>query len=79
MTHAESLAVLAEIAENNLDTNGAVWIVNPANAATLGSTAKDSGSGQFVYQDGRILGRRVISKAPMRPQASLCAARPRTS
>jgi HK97 family phage major capsid protein len=60
MTHAESLAVLAEIAENNLDTTNAVWIVNPANAATLGSTAKDSGSGQFVYQDGRILGRRVI-------------------
>lgn len=41
MTHAESLAVLAEIAENNLDTNGALWIINPANAATLGSTAKD--------------------------------------
>ena len=30
------------------------------NAATLGAQTKDSGSGQFVYQDGKILGRRVI-------------------
>ncbi|WP_324075766.1 MAG: phage major capsid protein [Erythrobacter sp.] len=31
-----------------------------AGGATLGSTAKDSGSGRFVYEDGAILGRRVI-------------------
>ena len=37
-----------------------VWLVHPTNAATLGAQAKDSGSGQFVYQDGMIAGRRVI-------------------
>lgn len=60
MTHAESLEALADIAGANLDTTNSVWIVNPANAATLGATAKDSGSGRFVYEDGAILGRRVI-------------------
>jgi HK97 family phage major capsid protein len=60
MTHAESLAALAAIASDNLDTQQSVWIANPTNAATLGATAKDSGSGRFVYEDGAILGRRVI-------------------
>ena len=60
MTHAESLAALAAIASDNLATSNSVWIANPANAATLGSTVKDSGSGRIVYEDGAILGRRVI-------------------
>jgi HK97 family phage major capsid protein len=60
MTHAESLNAIAEVAENNYDTSNGVWLVHPTNAATLGAQAKDSGSGQFVYQDGMIAGRRVI-------------------
>ena len=60
MTHAESLDAIAEVGANNHDTSNGVWLVHPTNAATLGAQAKDSGSGQFVYQDGSILNRRVI-------------------
>ena len=60
MTHAESLSIIAEVGENNISTTGGVWLVHPTNAATLGSTAKDSGSGLFVYENGQIAGRRVI-------------------
>ena len=60
MTHAESLSVIAEVGENNFATNGGTWLVHPTNAATLGSTAKDSGSGMFVYENGQIAGRNVI-------------------
>ncbi len=48
------------MAENDYDTSNGVWLVHPANAATLGAQAKYSGSGQFVCQDGLISGRRVI-------------------
>ncbi len=34
--------------------------VAPTDAATLGAQTKDTGSGQFVYENGTILGRRVI-------------------
>ena len=60
MTHPESLDAIAEVGANNHDTSNGVWLVHPTNAATLGAQAKDSGSGQFVYQDGMIAGRRVI-------------------
>jgi len=60
MTHAESLDAVAEVAGNNFDTSQGTWLLNPTDAATLGAQTKDSGSGQFVYQDGRILGRPVI-------------------
>lgn len=60
MTHSESLDAIAEVGANNHDTSNGVWLVHPTNAATLGAQAKDSGSGQFVYQDGMIAGRRVI-------------------
>ena len=60
MTHAESLNAIAEVAENDYDTSNGVWLVHPANAATLGAQAKYSGSGQFVCQDGLIAGRWVI-------------------
>jgi hypothetical protein len=60
MTHAESLDALAEIAVGNLDTRNAVWIVNPTDAARLGAKTKDAGCGMFVYENGQILGRRVI-------------------
>ena len=60
MTHAESLTAIAEVGANNYDTSNGVWLLHPTNAATIGAQAKDSGSGQFVYQDGMIAGRRVI-------------------
>jgi len=60
MTHAESLEIIAAVAANNLDASGGVFIIHPNDAATIGSTSKDSGSGTFVYEDGRIAGKRVI-------------------
>ena len=60
LTHADSLEALADIAGANLDTTGAVWIVNPTDAAIMGAKVKDSGSGRFVLEDGRIANRRVI-------------------
>ena len=60
MTHAESLEIIAAVAANNLDTAGGVFIIHPNDAATIGATSKDSGSGTFVYENGRIAGRRVI-------------------
>ena len=60
MTHAESLDAIAEVGANNYDTSNGTWLLHPTDAATLGAQAKDSGSGQFVYQDGMIAGRRVI-------------------
>ena len=60
MTYAESLDAMAEVAANNFDTMSGTWLINPTNAATLGAQTVDSGSGRFVYQDGRITGRRAI-------------------
>ena len=60
MTHAERLEIIAAVAANNLDTAGGVFILHPNDAATSGATSKDSGSGTFVYENGRIAGRRVI-------------------
>ena len=60
MTHAESLEIIAAVAANNLDTSGGVFIVHPNDVATIGATSKDTGSGTFVYSDGRIAGKRVI-------------------
>ena len=63
ITHAESYEIIGEVASNNIDTAGGVWIINPASAATLASTAKDSGSGLFVYENGQMAGKRVIESA----------------
>ncbi len=60
MTHAESLEVIAAVAANNLDASSGVFIIHPNDAATIGATSKDTGSGTFVYADGRIAGKRVI-------------------
>mgnify|MGYP000157556986 FL=1 len=60
MTHAESLEVISAVASNNLDTSGGVFIIHPNDAATIGATSKDTGSGTFVYENGSIAGKRVI-------------------
>jgi len=60
MTHAESLEIIAAVAANNLDASGGVFIIHPNDAATIGATSKDSGSGTFVYENGLISGKRVI-------------------
>ena len=60
MTHAESLEVIASVAANNLDASGGAFIIHPNDAATIGATSKDTGSGTFVYENGLIGGKRVI-------------------
>ena len=60
MTHAESLEVIAAVAANNLDASFGVFIIHPNDAATIGATSKDTGSGTFVYDNGLISGKRVI-------------------
>jgi len=60
MTHAESAEVVAAIGAANIDAGSGAWIVHPNDGATLAATSKDSGSGTFVYENGTILGRRVI-------------------
>ena len=67
MTHAEALTALSKLEEDNVSSEGAVFIMHPTNYATLASTVVDSGSGRFVIDNGTILGRRVI-------QSTLCTA-----
>jgi HK97 family phage major capsid protein len=37
------------------------YLINPSMSAALQTTSKDSGSGQFIYQNGNINGRKVLS------------------
>ena len=67
MLYSEALAALSKLEEDNVSSTGAVFIMNPANFATIAGTAVDSGSGRFVIDTGTILGRRVI-------QSTLCTA-----
>ena len=64
MTHAEALTALSKLEEDNVSSEGAVFIMHPTNYATLASTVVDSGSGRFVIDNGTILGRRVIQSTP---------------
>ena len=64
MTCAEGLSTISEIDENNVDTENSVWLVHPANAETLGSTAKDSGPGLFVCENVQIVRPPVITMSP---------------
>jgi hypothetical protein len=60
MTYAEALAALSSLEADNVDSAGAVFLVNPSDYATIAATLVDSGSGRFVIEDGRILGRRIV-------------------
>ena len=51
---------MSELRKLAANTSGGVFIIHPNDAATIGATSKDSGSGTFVYADGRISGKRVI-------------------
>ena len=66
ITNAESYDIIAEVAANNLDTSNGVWLVHPTDAATLADTSKDSGSGTFVYENGRIDGRKTSGQVLQR-------------
>ncbi len=67
MTYPEALTALSKLEEGNVSSTGAVFIMNPANFATIAGTAVDTGSGRFVIDNRTSLGRRVI-------QSTLCTA-----
>ena len=59
-TFAEMVSMESAVAVDNALLGGLVYIVHPTNAGTLKTTTKDSGSGQFVYQNGEINGYPVV-------------------
>ena len=64
-TFAEMVSMESAVAVDNALLGGLVYIVHPTNAGTLKTTAKDSGSGQFVYQGGEINGYPVVVSAQL--------------
>lgn len=62
ITYAEALMALSAIEADNIGTDGAVFVMHPADYARIAQTAIDSGSGRFVVDPATntILGRRVI-------------------
>lgn len=59
-TFAEVVGMETEVAADNALAGNLAYIMNAAMAGALKTTVKDSGSGQFVLQDGQINGYRAI-------------------
>lgn len=59
-TFAEIVGMETEVAADNALLGNLAYIINASMAGALKTTAKDSGSGQFVLQDGQINGYRAI-------------------
>ena len=64
-TFAEMVSMESAVAVDNALLGGLVYIVHPTNAGTLKTTTKDSGSGQFVLQNGEINGYPVVVSAQL--------------
>jgi HK97 family phage major capsid protein len=60
LTYAEALTALSKLEEDNVSSAGAVFVMHPTDYSTIAATLVDSGSGRFVIEDGRIMGRRVV-------------------
>ena len=59
-TFAEIVGMETEVAADNALLGNLSYIINAAMAGALKTTAKDSGSGQFVLQNGEINGYKAI-------------------
>ena len=59
-TFAEIVGMETEVAADNALLGNLAYIMNASMAGALKTTSKDSGSGQFVLQDGQINGYRAI-------------------
>lgn len=59
-TFAEIVGMETEVAVDNALLGNLAYIINASMAGALKTTTKDSGSGQFVLQDGQINGYRAI-------------------
>ncbi len=63
MTRTEALTALSKLEEDDVPSENAVFLIDPADYAIIASTAVDSGSGVFVVEDNRILGRRIVQSS----------------
>lgn len=61
LSRTEALTALAALEEDDVDTSGAVFIMHPTDAAATATALVDAGSGQFVLENGQIVGKRVIT------------------
>lgn len=63
MTRTEALTALSKLEGDDVPSENAVFLIDPADYAIIASTAVDSGSGVFVVEDNRILGRRIVQSS----------------
>ena len=61
ISRSEALSALAALEADDVDTANATFLMHPTDASATAGALVDSGSGQFVLEDGRILGKRVIT------------------
>ncbi len=59
-TFAEMVSIETSIAVDNALVGDLAYIINPTNYGTLKTTAKDSGSGLFVAENGQVNGYPVV-------------------
>ena len=59
-TYAEVAEIWAEVSKDNALMGSLGWVCDSAMAAYLMTKSKDAGSGQFIYENGQILGRPVF-------------------
>ena len=63
MTRTEALTALSKLEEDDVPSGNATFLIDPADYAIIAATAVDSGSGVFVIEDNRILGRTIIQSS----------------
>ena len=63
MTHKEALTALSKLEEDDVPSENATFLIDTADYAIIAATAVDSGSGVFVIEDNRILGRNIIQSS----------------
>ena len=63
MTRTEALTALSKLEEDDVPSANATFLIDPADYAIIAATAVDSGSGVFVIEDNRILGRTIIQSS----------------
>ena len=59
-TFAEMVSIETAVAVDNALVGDLAYIINPTNFGTLKTTAKDSGSGLFVAENGQVNGYPVV-------------------
>ena len=64
-TFAEMVSIETAVAVDNALVGDLAYIINPTNFGTLKTTAKDSGSGMFVAENGQVNGYPVVVSAQL--------------